>query len=75
MVFQADKILSYFVHANVNGFIVQVSDMRQLNEQSLGSYIDFMVNLQKYIGKPVIALKVPIPLGLALKGKEYMAFL
>lgn len=49
--------------------------MRQLNEQSLGSYIDFMVNLQKYIGKPVIALKVPIPLGLALKGKEYMAFL
>lgn len=46
LVFQADKILSYFVHADVDGFIVQVSDMKQLNEQSLGSYIDFMVNLQ-----------------------------
>ncbi len=74
LVFQADKILSYFVHANVNGFIVQVSDMRQLNEQSLGSYIDFMVNLQKYTGKPVIALKVPIPLGLALIGKGIHGF-
>lgn len=74
LVFQAEKILSYFVHANVNGFIVQVSDMRQLNEQSLGSYIDFMVNLQKYTGKPVIALKVPIPLGLALIGKGIHGF-
>lgn len=50
------------------------SDMRQLNEQSLGSYIDFMVNLQKYTGKPVIALKVPIPLGLALIGKGIHGF-
>ena len=74
LVFQAEKILSYFVHANVNGFVVQVSDMRQLNEQSLGSYIDFMVNLQKYTGKPVIALKVPIPLGLALIGKGIHGF-
>lgn len=48
--------------------------MRQLNEQSLGSYIDFMVNLQKYTGKPVIALKVPIPLGLALIGKGIHGF-
>lgn len=31
LVFQADKILSYFVHAKVDGFIVQVSDMKQLN--------------------------------------------
>ena len=30
LVFQADKILSYFVHADVDGFIVQVSDMKQL---------------------------------------------
>lgn len=74
LVFQADKILSYFVHAQVNGFIVQVSDMKQLNEQSLGSYLDFMVNLQKYTNKPVIALKVPIPLGLALVAKGIHGF-
>ena len=33
-----------------------------------------MVNLQKYTGKPVIALKVPIPLGLALIGKGIHGF-
>lgn len=74
LVFQADKILSYFVHANVDGFIVQVSDMKQLNEQSLGSYMDFMVNLQKYTNKPVIALKVPISLGFALVAKGIHGF-
>lgn len=74
LVFQAEKILSYFVHANVDGFIVQVSDMKQLNEQSLASYIEFMVNLQKYTNKPVIALKVPIPLGLALLAKGIHGF-
>lgn len=74
LVFQADKILSYFVHAQVDGFIVQVSDMKQLNEQSLGSYLDFMVNLQKYTNKPVIALKVPIPLGLVLIAKGMHGF-
>ncbi|MCM1135556.1 MAG: serine/threonine protein kinase [Clostridium sp.] len=74
LVFQADKILSYFVHAQVDGFIVQVSDMKQLNEQSLGSYLDFMVNLQKYTNKPIIALKVPIPLGLALIAKGIHGF-
>ena len=74
LVFQADKILSYFVHAQVDGFIVQVSDMKQLNEQSLGSYLDFMVNLQKYTNKPVIALKVPIPLGLSLIAKGIHGF-
>lgn len=74
LVFQADKILSYFVHAKVDGFIVQVSDMKQLNEQSLGSYLEFMVNLQKYASKPVIALKVPIPLGLTLIAKGIHGF-
>lgn len=74
LVFQAEKILSYFVHANVDGFIVQVSDMKQLNEQSLASYIEFMVNLQKYTSKPVIALKVPIPLGLSLVAKGIHGF-
>ena len=74
LVFQANKILSYFVHADVDGFIVQVSDMKQLNEQSLGSYMDFMLNLQKYTNKPVIALKVPIPLGLALIAKGIHGF-
>lgn len=74
LVFEAKKILSYFVHADVNGFIVQVSDMKQLNEQSLDSYIDFMINLQKYTNKPVVALKVPIPLGLALISKGIHGF-
>ena len=74
LVFQKEKILSYFVHADVDGFIVQVSDMRQLNEQSLDSYIDFMLNLQKYSNKPVIALKVPISLGLVLVAKGIQGF-
>lgn len=74
LVFQADKILSYYVHVNVDGFIVQVSDMRQLNEQSINSYLEFMVNLQKYTNKPVIALKVPIPLGLTLIAKGIHGF-
>ena len=74
LVFQADKILSYFVHAEVDGFIVQVSDMKQLNEQSLKSYLDFMLNLQKYTNKPVIALKVPVALGLTLVAKGIHGF-
>ena len=74
LVFQSDKILSCFVHADVNGFIVQVSDMKQLNEQSLGSYLEFVLNLQKYTNKPVIALKVPIPLGFALIAKGVHGF-
>ena len=66
LVYQYEKILSYYVHADVDYFIVQVSDMKSLNEQSLKSYIDFMIKLQKYTTKPVIALKVPIALGLTL---------
>ena len=74
LVFQSEKILSYFMHADVEGFIVQVSDLKQLNEQSLKSYFDFMINLQKYTGKPVIALKVPISLGLTLVAKGVHGF-
>lgn len=74
LVFQSEKILSYFIHADVDAFIVQVSDLKQLNEQSLKSYFDFMINLQKYTNKPVIALKVPISLGLALIAKGIHGF-
>ncbi len=74
LVFQMNKILSYYVHANVDAFVVQVSDMKQLNEQSLRSYIEFMLNLQKYTNKPVIALKVPISLGLTLIAKGIKGF-
>lgn len=74
LVFQSEKILSYFVHADVDAFIVQVSDLKQLNEQSLKSYIEFMCNLQKYTNKPVIALKVPISLGLTLVAKGIHGF-
>ena len=48
--------------------------MKQLNEQSLASYLDFMIHLQKYTAKPVIALKVPISLGLALIAKGIHGF-
>lgn len=48
--------------------------MRQINEQSLASYIDFMIKLQKYTSKPVIALKVPIPFGLTLIAKGIHGF-
>ncbi len=74
LVFEAEKILSYYVHADVEAFIVQVSDLKQLNEQSLASYIEFMLNLQKYTNKPVIALKVPISLGLVLIAKGIHGF-
>lgn len=74
LVFQSEKILSYFVHADVDAFIVQVSDLRQINEQSLKSYLEFMINLQKYTNKPVIALKVPISLGLTLIAKGIHGF-
>lgn len=74
LVFESDKILSYYVHANVDAFIVQVSDMKQLNEQSLRSYVEFMSDLQKYTNKPVIALKVPISLGLCLLAKGIHGF-
>lgn len=74
LVFEAEKILSYYVHADVDGFIVQVSDMKQLNEQSLSGYFEFMLNLQKYTSKPVIALKVPIALGLSLIAKGIHGF-
>ncbi len=74
LIFQSEKILSYFVHANVDAFIVQVSDLKQLNEQSLKGYIDFMVNLQKFTNKPIIALKVPIALGLTLIAKGIHGF-
>ena len=74
LVFESNKILSYYSHAAVDGFIVQISELKQLNEQSLVSYIDFMIYLQKYTNKPVIALKVPIPLGLALVAKGIHGF-
>lgn len=74
LVFQSEKILSYFTHVNVDAFIVQVSDLKQLNEQSLKSYFEFMINLQKYTNKPVIALKVPISLGLSLIAKGVHGF-
>lgn len=74
LVYQAEKLLSYYVRAQVDGFIVQVSDLKQLNVQSLKSYIEFMIKLQQFSNKPVIALKVPIPLGLVLVAKGIQGF-
>lgn len=74
LVFDANRVLSYYVHADVDAFIVQVSDMRKINGQSLASYIEFMLNLQKYTNKPVIGFKVPIALGLTLVAKGVHGF-
>lgn len=74
LVYRAANILSYYINANVDYFIVQVSDLKQLNEQSLRSYFEFMENLQKYTNKPVIALKVPVSLGLTLLAKGIHGF-
>jgi serine/threonine-protein kinase len=74
LVYRTEQILSFYIHANVDAYIVQVSDLKNLNEQSLVCYVNFMCNLQKYTGKPVIALKVPVPLGLALMAKGVHGF-
>ena len=74
LVLQKEKILSYYSTLNGDGYIVQVSEMRQLNEQTISAYINFMKDLQNSTNKPVIALKVPIALGLALIAKGVHGF-
>ena len=74
LVLQKEKILSYYSTLNGDGFIVQVSEMKQLNEQTISAYINFMKELQDSTNKPVIALKVPVTLGLGLIAKGIHGF-
>lgn len=71
---QKEKILSYYSTLNCDGFIVQVSEMKQLNEQTISAYCNFMKELQDNTNKPVIALKVPVTLGLGLIAKGIHGF-
>lgn len=74
LVLQKEKLLSYYSTLNPDGYIVQVSDMKQLNEQTISAYINFMKKLQDNTNKPVIALKVPVPVGLGLIAKGIHGF-
>lgn len=74
LVLQQEKILSYYSTVDTDGYIVQVSDMKQLNEQTISAYINFMCKLQNSTNKPVIGLKVPVAIGLALIAKGISGF-
>lgn len=74
LVLQKEKILSYYSTLSADGYIVQVSDMKQLNEQTISAYINFMKELQENTNKSVIALKVPVPVGLGLIAKGIHGF-
>ena len=74
LVLQHEKILSYYSTVDTDGYIVQVSDMKQLNEQTISAYISFMCELQNSTNKPVIGLKVPVAIGLALIAKGISGF-
>jgi len=66
LIYEKEKLLSYYVNLKVDKFIVQISDMKALNIQNLGTYIDFVKTLQLSSGRDVIALKVPVAIGLFL---------
>lgn len=66
LIYEKEKLLSYYVNLNIDKYIIQISDMKNLNIQNLATYISFVTTLQNSTGKDVIALKVPIALGLYL---------
>lgn len=64
LVYEKDMILSYYSSIEVDGIFVQVSGLKALNKLQLGVYINFLKELQLATNTRVIALKVPVPLGL-----------
>lgn len=66
LIYEKEKLLSYYVNLNVDKYIIQISNMKNLNIQNLATYISFATTLQSSTGKDVIALKVPVALGLYL---------
>lgn len=66
LIYERERLLAYYVNLNIDKYVVQISDMKSLNVQNLSTYVDFIEQLQVSTGKDVIALKVPIALGLYL---------
>lgn len=66
LIYEKEKILSYYVNLDIDKYVIQISDMKSLNIQNLATYISFITALQSSTGKDVIALKVPVALGLYL---------
>lgn len=66
LVYEKDMILSYYSSIKVDGIFVQVSGLKALNKLQLGVYVNFLKELQMSTNARVIALKVPVTLGLYL---------
>lgn len=64
LVYEKDMILSYYSSIEVDGIFVQVSGLKALSKLQLGVYINFLKELQLATNTKVIAIKVPVPLGL-----------
>ena len=66
LMYEKERLLSYYVNLKVDKYIVQISDMKNPNVQNIATYAEFIKLLQVSTGKDVIALKVPVALGLYL---------
>lgn len=66
LMYEKERLLSYYVNLKVDKYIVQISDMKNPNVQNIATYVEFIKLLQVSTGKDVIALKVPVALGLYL---------
>lgn len=66
LMYEKERLLSYYVNLKVDKYIVQISDMKNPNVQNLATYIEFIKTLQISSSKDVIALKIPVALGLYL---------
>ncbi len=66
LMYEKERLLSYYVNLKVDKYIVQISDMKNPNVQNIATYVEFIKLLQISTGRDVIALKVPVALGLYL---------
>lgn len=66
LVYDKDMILSYYSSIETDGIFVQVSGIKTINKLQLGVYVNFIKELQLATNTRVIALKVPVPIGLYL---------
>lgn len=66
LMYEKERLLSYYVNLKVDKYIVQISDMKNPNVQNIATYVEFIKTLQISSGKDVIALKIPVALGLYL---------
>ncbi len=66
LMYEKERLLSYYVNLKVDKYIVQISDIKNPNVQNLATYVEFIKTLQISSGKDVIALKISVALGLYL---------